>query len=71
MESEGEVMIASEEGNLVKFKKELWTMGERERERKGNCWMFRFSPRQLLVDPMREEQGRGYTGSVAVLCRGR
>ena len=58
-------MIASEERNLVKFKKELWTMGERE---KGRCWMGRFGPRRPLVDAMREEQGSGYTGSVTVLC---
>ena len=62
-------MIASEEGNSVKFK-ELWTMGERERERKERCWMGHFGPRRPLADPMREEQGRGYTGSVTVLCGG-
>ena len=33
-----EAMIALEERDLVRFKKELWTMGARERERKGRCF---------------------------------
>ena len=33
-----EAMIASEEWDLERFKTELWTMGPRERERKGRCF---------------------------------
>ena len=66
----GEAMIASKEMNTVKFKKELRMMGERERERNERCWMGRFGSRRPLADRMQEEQGRGYTGSVTVLCGG-
>jgi len=40
-----EALLALEEQDLVRFKKELWTMGASEREAKGRCFSF------MVIDP--------------------
>lgn len=33
-----EHLLALEERDIVRFKRELWTLGSKERERRGRCW---------------------------------
>ncbi|KAJ2918121.1 hypothetical protein MD484_g2295, partial [Candolleomyces efflorescens] len=52
-----ETLLSLEERDLVRFRRELWTLGAEERERKGRCFAGMVLVKDKLLEDDAEEEG--------------